>query len=1026
MTRDGLVERNAATGEEIRVSQRGQDFELRPSTQETLRSFEQQAKAGGSRHQPPPIEQAPEARQDFDLRQNTQGSTQTADFSAKHSETQHRQPPPMEQAADFRQDIHAPDNPDYSPHSTHHNQADTPSTPMEAAQPTARSYEARSHEASAGPKPRPKQADFSAQNTTIQGEQATTYETPATGFQTAQNAEKQPFKHLSATENPSTVPLSPKTDSGRLKHSQGAAEMPPASGKQRGTKYQQQFSQEAAATDISGEAPVTNSTPTQSRRLRFGEESAAPEKAGKLNQHSTKYQQKFAPEAAKADSAASVSSEAAQPPKSNRLQFTSDEVPVDSKLTKLQAKSDKTAVKLEKARGNLPTKKRVKTQRVYDEAKGKAKTKFTIEKEVIPQGGKKPSMPDRVGKAAGYGISRTAINKVHQKIGEVEDQNVGVKAVHKLEQTAENSYRGGKTVRSAYRFAKDAPYRRVAKLEKKAVKTNIKLDYQKALSENPKLKSNVFSRMAQKQKIKRQYAKAAREAQKTAGKAAKKTGNALANGAKAVVNAVKSHPAIAATIGILALLIMFIMTSFSSCSNMLVGGLGSVFASSYLAEDADIDNAELIYTEWETDLQMQINRVESDYPGYDEYRYDVADIGHNPYELMAFLTAIYQDFTYAEAQAILQQIFADQYQLSIVEEIEVRYRTEEREYTWTDPDTGETYTETYEVEVPYDYYILNITLTARSFTDVVYPRIPADQQDIYNLLMQTKGNRQYVDNPFDFNWLPYVTSYYGYRVHPISGEKNYHKGVDIGLPTGTEIHAGFDGIVTAAGYDAGGYGNYVVIQNDDGVEAKYAHCDTLRVSVGQSVTKGDVIATVGNTGNSTGPHLHLEVVKDGQYLNPIYFAVTGDDGSGYIPPGSPGGVAYPDYPGEPLGDGSYAAMIAEAEKHLGKRYVFGASGPANFDCSGFVCWVLDRSGVHPMGRTNAQGLYNICTPVSPANAQPGDLIFFTGTYSTTNACSHVGIYVGNGIMLHCGNPIQYTSINTNYWQSHFYAFGRIN
>ena len=699
---------------------------------------------------------------------------------------------------------------------------------------------------------------------------------------------------------------------------------------------------------------------------------------------------------------------------------------MDKKISKLEGKSAKTAAKLDKARGNLPTKKRIKTKRVYDEAKGKAKTKFTIEKEVIPQGSQKSSMPARVGKAAGYGISRTAINKVHQKIGEVEDQNVGVKAAHKIEQTAENSYRGGRTIQKAYRFTKDAPYRRVAKLEKKAVKNNIKLDYRKALNENPKLKSNMFSRMMQKQKIKREYAKAAREAQKTAGKAAKKTGSAIANAAKAVVNAVKSHPAIAATTGLLALLVIFIMTSFSSCSNMLTGGMGAVFASSYLAEDATIDNAELNYTEWETDLQMQINNAESDYPGYDEYRYDVADIGHNPYELMAYLTAMYQDFTPAQAQAALQQTFAEQYQLSFTEEIEVRYRTETRTYTYTDPDTGETYTDTYEVEVPYDYYILHITLTARSFTDVVYPRISTEQQQIYNLLMQTKGNRQYVDNPFDFNWLPYVTSYYGYRVHPISGEKNYHKGIDIGLPTGTPIKAGIDGTVTAAGYDAGGYGNYVVIRNDKGVEAKYAHCNTLTVSVGQTVAKGDVIATVGNTGNSTGPHLHLEVLKDGQYLNPIYFAVTGDDGSGYIPPGSPGGVAYPEYPGEPLGDGSYAALIAEAEKHLGKRYVFGANGPDNFDCSSFVCWVLDRSGVYPMGRTTAQGLYNICTPVSPANAQPGDLIFFTGTYSTSNPVSHVGIYVGNGIMLHCGNPIQYTSINTNYWQSHFYAFGRIN
>lgn len=124
-------------------------------------------------------------------------------------------------------------------------------------------------------------------------------------------------------------------------------------------------------------------------------------------------------------------------------------------------------------------------------------------------------------------------------------------------------------------------------------------------------------------------------------------------------------------------------------------------------------------------------------------------------------------------------------------------------------------------------------------------------------------------------------------------------------------------------------------------------------------------------------------------------------------------------------DAKYKAMMDESQKHLGKPYVFGSSGPDTFDCSGFICWVLDKSGVYPTGRTNAQGLYNQCTPVSAQNAKPGDLIFFQGTYSTSNTVTHIGIYVGNGQMIHCGNPIQYTSINTDYWKKHFYAFGRL-
>lgn len=127
---------------------------------------------------------------------------------------------------------------------------------------------------------------------------------------------------------------------------------------------------------------------------------------------------------------------------------------------------------------------------------------------------------------------------------------------------------------------------------------------------------------------------------------------------------------------------------------------------------------------------------------------------------------------------------------------------------------------------------------------------------------------------------------------------------------------------------------------------------------------------------------------------------------------------------EYLNDEKFATLITEAEKYLGYPYVWGGSNPdTSFDCSGFVSYVLTNSGLVNTGRLGAQGLYNISTPVSKANAQPGDLIFFVGTYDTPGV-SHVGIYVGDGVMIHCGDPIQYTSINSSYWQSHFYAFGR--
>ena len=358
-----------------------------------------------------------------------------------------------------------------------------------------------------------------------------------------------------------------------------------------------------------------------------------------------------------------------------------------------------------------------------------------------------------------------------------------------------------------------------------------------------------------------------------------------------MVHAVKRHPVLCGIVILLLLVFFLIASLFSSFSNIGTGGLGSLAASTYLADDADINNAELIYTEWETDLQMQINRVESDRPGYDEYRYNIGPIEHDPYVLMGYLTSAYQDFTYAQIESVLRELFNGQYSLSFTEETEIRYRTE----TSIDPETGE---ET-EEEVPYEWHILNVTLTSMPLENLVVSRMDADQKEICEILLQTKGNRQYVKNVFGTNWLPYVTSYYGYRVHPISGEKNYHTGVDIGMPQGTEILAGHDGTVTLAG-NAGGYGLCVAIEGEayegHSLTTKYGHCSQILVSAGQEVKAGDVIAKVGSTGNSTGPHLHLEVLVDGQYRNPLYFADTGDTSERHLPAaGAGGGGNYFDY-----------------------------------------------------------------------------------------------------------------------------------
>ena len=201
----------------------------------------------------------------------------------------------------------------------------------------------------------------------------------------------------------------------------------------------------------------------------------------------------------------------------------------------------------------------------------------------------------------------------------------------------------------------------------------------------------------------------------------------------------------------------------------------------------------------------------------------------------------------------------------------------------------------------------------------------------------------------------------------------------------------------------------MVIKDSKGYELRYAHLKSRSVSSGDTITKGDVIGLAGNTGNSTGSHLHIELLKNGERMNPIFYLETGE-GSIF------GGNEYTSEAAQRL--------LQEAARYLGTPYVWGGYSPSGFDCSGFVSYCLTNSGVRNTGRLTAQGLYDICTPVSESDVQPGDLIFFTGTYNAGVPVTHIGIYVGGGQMIHCGHPVQYTSIYSAYWQSHFYGFGR--
>lgn len=654
--------------------------------------------------------------------------------------------------------------------------------------------------------------------------------------------------------------------------------------------------------------------------------------------------------------------------------------------------------RVEQAQRKLPTKRRLRMERQLDEASGKMKRRLYFEDEIQPEY-QKPSISSRAAGAA----KTAAVFKLHSKIREQERDNVAVESAHKSELFAEQG--AGRALRWERNRRRAKPYRALRKAEQAAAREHSKLAWQAALRDNPELqRKNALAKWIQKQQIKRKYAQAAHEAKQSA----QLTQNVLtATGkiARAIAQYAAAHKAVFLAVALLALVVMFFATGLTSCTAMLSGFQSSYIFASYMADESEICQSDLYYTEMETDLQIDIDTTEENYPGYDEYRYNIGEISHNPYELLGYLSTAFNAFTFNQIQSEIDRIFSEQYTLTRETIVETRY-----------DDEGN----------PYDWYVLQTTLTVRPLSAVAQSHLAAGEQaDRYGVYMQTYGNRQAFGNPFGFSWLGNVSSGYGWRVHPISGEKSLHRGIDLAVAQGTPILAVQNGRVVSAG-NAGSYGLCVVIEDDKGYQSRYAHCSSLNVSAGQEVKRGDVIAAVGSTGDSTGPHLHLEVMRNGEYLNPYFFVDNGDDGTGALP-GAPGGPVIPDYSGEPMGDGSFEAMLQEAEKFLGWPYVWGGSSPStSFDCSGYVSWVINQSGVGSVGRQTAQGLFNLCTPVSAANAQPGDLIFFTKTYSSPGPVSHVGIYVGNGRFIHCGDPISYASVSNPYWAEHFYSYGRIN
>ena len=427
--------------------------------------------------------------------------------------------------------------------------------------------------------------------------------------------------------------------------------------------------------------------------------------------------------------------------RSSRLQFT-DEERVAPELEKYIRKSDKAADRLDKAKAAISKEKKLVKERTFDETTGKGKTRLHFEEQDKPPGFKEKHNPlSRPAQEAGI--------FVHNKIHSVEKDNSGVEGAHKSEEAAERGLKYGvRKIKQGYRSHKLKPYREAAKAEKAAFRANVDFQYHKTLHENPQLTSNPISRFWQKQKIKRQYAKEARNTAKGIKGAAERTRKAAAKAAektKQTAAFVARHPAgVAIAVGVLLLFIM-VMSGLSSCGAMFSGTLNGVLGTSYTSEDSDLVEVENSYAGLENDLQKEIDNIERIHSGYDEYRYDLENIGHNPHELASYLTAKYQTYTRADVQSELQRIFNQQYKLTLTEEVEVRYRTETRTGTTTvtDPETGETTTETYEyeVEVPYNYYILNIKLTNTPLSAIAENNLTPEQLEMYRVYLQTSGNK---------------------------------------------------------------------------------------------------------------------------------------------------------------------------------------------------------------------------------------------------------------------------------------------
>jgi cell wall-associated NlpC family hydrolase len=575
-------------------------------------------------------------------------------------------------------------------------------------------------------------------------------------------------------------------------------------------------------------------------------------------------------------------------------------------------------------------------------------------------------------------VSNTSSAIVHTKVNEVEEDNSAVQGIHQ----AENA-----VVKAGNVHSKIRQESKRSRLQNRCVDNFARIP----TKESQKVDISAKHHAMQKQRMKREYQKAVYQASRETSKmnaAKNKTAETIASQSQKVKRTVQSFfkqkKGNLVTLGVFLLVLILLIVELGSCATMIEGVAKPIVSTTYASTDEEIYAVDDAYSELETALNEQINNMESTHQGYDEYNYQVDEISHNPYQLISYFTAIYGEFTYKQVKEELEEIFKAQYSLSVDS---IQDTVTETKTVKVGESLGQVVTSGY----------CNCSICCGKWAG------GATASGTY----PTANHTLAVDatNPFVPLGTKIIMNGVEYVVEDTGAFDKY--GVQFDVYYSDHTSATSHGHQTCEAYIADSNGSKEV-----------------EVTTTQEVNRLNVTLT--NHGLDT--ILRSRMTEEQIQRYDLYNSTYGN--RSYIfdidsLPSSSSGSTY-EVPSEALSDQKFANMIREAEKYLGYPYVWGGSSPStSFDCSGFVSWVINNCGNGwNVGRLTANGLLGICTIVSESEAQPGDLIFFQGTYNTSGA-SHVGIYVGNNMMIHCGNPIEYASINSKYWKNHFYHFGRL-